>query len=66
VAGDALGLWSWLSGVPGGAVAFFVLAGPAPGVRLPRRAARRLTGAWAFLLSLLLTPLVTSLLGLDG
>lgn len=58
--------WFWLSWVPGGVVAFFLLAGPTPGVRPPRRAARRLTGGWAFLLSLLLTPLVEGLLGLSG
>lgn len=58
--------WFWLSWVPGGVVAFFLLAGPTPGLPAPRRPARRLTGGWAFLLSLLLTPLVTSLLGLGG
>jgi hypothetical protein len=58
--------WFWLSWVPGGVLAFFLLAGPTPGVPAPRRPARRLTGGWALLLSFVLAPVVGSLLGLPA
>ena len=58
--------WFWLSWVPGGVVAHLLLAGPTPLVPGPRRVVRRLTGGWAFLLSLLLAPLVEGLFGLRG
>ena len=44
--------WFWLLLPPFGSVAYLVLAGPTPGVPGPRGAHRRLTGGWAFLLSL--------------
>jgi len=58
--------WFWVSWAPGGVVAFLLLAGPTPGVPVPRRPARRLTGGWALLLSLVLAPLLGDLLGLRG
>lgn len=45
--------WFWLGTTPVGAVAFLVLSGPTPGVPAPDDPARRLTGGWALLLSLL-------------
>lgn len=52
--------WFWLFSTPVGALAFLALSGPTPGLRAPRDPARRLTGGWAFLLSLLLTGAVRS------
>ena len=49
--------WFWLMGSVVGAVAFLLLSGPTPGVRRPSRPAWRLTGGWAFLLSMLLAGL---------
>ena len=46
--------WFWLQWNPVGVLAFLLLSGPVPGVPAPRPGARRLTGGWAFLLSLLL------------
>ncbi|MGY1842940.1 hypothetical protein [Modestobacter sp. SYSU DS0875] len=46
--------WFWLSWNPVGSLAFLLLAGPFPGLPAPRPGTRRLTGGWAFLLSLLL------------
>lgn len=46
--------WFWLLWTPAGFVAFLLLAGPLPLVPGPRRPGRRLTGGWAFLLSLVL------------
>ncbi len=45
--------WFWLGTNPVGVVAFLVLSGPTPGVPAPDNPARRLTGGWALLLSLL-------------
>jgi hypothetical protein len=46
--------WFWLNSNPFGLLAFLLLSGPFPGVPGPRPGARRLTGGWAFLLSLVL------------
>ncbi|MCZ2830399.1 hypothetical protein O2W14_16295 [Modestobacter sp. VKM Ac-2986] len=46
--------WFWLQWNPFGVLALLLLSGPFPGVRAPRPGARRLTGGWAFLLSLFL------------
>ena len=46
--------WFWLNSNPLGVLAFLLLSGPTPGVPAPRPGARRLTGGWAFLLSLVL------------
>ena len=46
--------WFWLNSSPFGVLAFLLLAGPFPGVPGPRPGARRLTGGWAFLASLVL------------
>ena len=46
--------WFWLNSGPFGLLAFLLLSGPFPGVPGPRPGARRLTGGWAFLLSLVL------------
>jgi hypothetical protein len=46
--------WFWLNSGPFGVLAFLLLSGPFPGVPAPRPGARRLTGGWAFLLSLVL------------
>ncbi|MGY1854753.1 hypothetical protein [Modestobacter sp. SYSU DS0290] len=46
--------WFWLAWNPVGPLAFLVLSGPFPGLPAPRPGRRRLTGGWAFLLSLLL------------
>lgn len=51
--------WFWLLLPPIGHVVFLLLSGPTPGVRPPRRGARRLTGGWAFLLSVPLASLLT-------
>lgn len=55
---------SWVSWVPGGVVAFLLLAGPTPLLPAPRRVQRRLTGGWALLLSVFLAPVVGGLVGL--
>ncbi len=48
--------WFWLMWTPIASVGFLLLGGPTPGI--PASAGRRrLTGGWAFLLSLLLAPL---------
>ncbi|MGY2082109.1 hypothetical protein [Modestobacter sp. SYSU DS0657] len=46
--------WFWLSWNPVGSLAFLLLSGPFPGLPAPRPGTRRLTGGWAFLLSLVL------------
>ncbi|MFQ1000418.1 hypothetical protein [Modestobacter sp. SSW1-42] len=46
--------WFWLSWNPFGWLALLLLSGPFPGVPAPRPGAGRLTGGWAFLLSLVL------------
>ncbi|GAB4081704.1 hypothetical protein GCU67_12710 [Modestobacter muralis] len=46
--------WFWFSWNPLGVLAFLLLSGPTPGIPRPRLGARRLTGGWAFLLSLVL------------
>jgi hypothetical protein len=47
--------WFWLTLLmPLGSLAFAVLAGPTPLIPAPRNPARRLTGGWALLLTLLL------------
>jgi len=52
--------WFWLGGVSVGSLLFLVLSGPTPALPAPRDPARRLTGGWAFLLSLVLphTPAI--------
>lgn len=52
--------WFWLLLPPVGSVAFLLLSGPTPGLPSPRNPRRRLTGGVAFLLSLLLMPLLGS------
>jgi hypothetical protein len=44
--------WFWLLLPPVGNVVFLLLSGPTPGVPRPRNPRRRLTGGWAFWLSL--------------
>ena len=46
--------WFWVSGFPFTLILFLVLSGPTPAIPAPRDPARRLTGGWAFLLSLVL------------
>lgn len=48
--------WFWLMWglAPLGSIAYLVLSGPAPFLRPPLDPARRLTGGWAFLLSIML------------
>ena len=46
--------WFWLLMPPVGAIAFLLASGPTPGLPGPRDPHRRLTGGWAFLLSLAL------------
>jgi hypothetical protein len=53
--------WFWLLVSPVGSLVFVLLSGPTPGIPGPRDPRRRLTGGWAFLLSV---P-VASLLGPD-
>ena len=54
--------WAWAWALfftgPVGAGAFAVLAGPTPGLPGPKDANRRLSGGWAFLLLLLLSPVL--------
>ena len=50
--------WFWLLLPPFGSVVYLVLSGPTPGVPGPRDPHRRLTGGWAFLLSLPLTAVL--------
>ncbi len=50
--------WFWLLCSPLTSVVFLVLSGPTPLVPDPRNPARRLTGGWAFLLSLPLAALL--------
>lgn len=55
--------WAWAWALfftgPVGAAAFAVLSGPTPGLPRPKDAARRLGGGWAFLLLLVLSPILT-------
>jgi hypothetical protein len=47
--------WFWLMVLtPVGAMAYLLLAGPTPLVRVPRDPSKRLTGGWAFFLALFL------------
>jgi len=46
--------WFWLGGTPLGPLPFLLLSGPAPALPSPHHPARRMTGGWAFLLSLVL------------
>lgn len=46
--------WFWLISNPLGLTLFLVLSGPTPPLPAPRHPARRLTGGWAFLLSIAL------------
>jgi len=50
--------WFWLLMPPVGIVVYLVLSGPTPGIPGPRNPERRLTGGWAFLLSLVLTAVL--------
>lgn len=52
--------WFWLLFPPVGSVVFVLLSGPTPGIPGPREPRRRLTGGWAFLLSLPLASLLAS------
>ena len=44
--------WFWLQVPPVGGIVFLLASGPTPGVPDPRSRTRRLSGGWAFLLSL--------------
>ena len=46
--------WFWLGGSPFGLILFLLLSGPTPALPAPRDPNRRLTGGWAFLLSIVL------------
>lgn len=50
--------WFWLGLTPVGVIAFALLAGPTPGLPAPRHPHRRLGGLAAFVLSLVLAPLL--------
>ena len=54
---------AWLLLPPVGSIAFLLLSGPTAGLPAPRNPRRRLSGGWAFLLSLPLTGAVGALLG---
>ncbi|HET6910936.1 MAG TPA: hypothetical protein VFH54_16515, partial [Mycobacteriales bacterium] len=51
--------WFWLQVPPVGSIVFLLASGPVPGLRRPRRPGRRLTGGWAFLLSIPLASVLT-------
>lgn len=55
--------WFWLLLPPVGSIAFLLLSGPTVGLPAPRNPRRRLSGGWAFLLSLPLSGAVGALLG---
>lgn len=46
--------WFWLMGLPPVAALFVLLSGPVPGLPPPRRPLDRLTGGWAFFISVVL------------
>ena len=46
--------WFWLAGFPFTLIVCLLLSGPTPALPAPRNPTRRLTGGWAFLLSLVL------------
>jgi hypothetical protein len=50
--------WFWLQMPPLGTIVFLLASGPTPGVPHPRSPRRRLTGGWAFLLSIPLTGIL--------
>lgn len=50
--------WFWLMVSPVGTLAYLVLSGPTPLVPAPRNLTHRLTGGWAFLLTLPLSALL--------
>jgi hypothetical protein len=50
--------WFWLQLPPLGAIAFLLASGPIPGAPHPGSPHRRLTGGWAFLLSIALTGIL--------
>jgi hypothetical protein len=52
--------WLWLFSNPIGMACFLLLSGPVPGLRAPRNVKRRLTGGWAFLLSIVLSSMTVS------
>jgi hypothetical protein len=55
--------WFWLLVPPVGSIAFLLLSGPTAGMPAPKSPGRRLSGGWAFLLSLPLSGAVGALLG---
>lgn len=50
--------WFWLMASPVGIAAFLLLSGPTPLVPAHRNPDRRLTGGWALLLSIVVTPML--------
>lgn len=50
--------WFWILTTGIGPPLFLILAGPTPPLRSPQERHRKLTGGWAFLLALLLHPLL--------
>jgi len=52
--------WFWLQVPPIGGIVFLLASGPTPGVPYPRPPHRRLTGGWAYLLSLPLMGMLTT------
>lgn len=52
--------WFWLLMPPVGAIAFLLASGPTPGLPGPGDPHRRLTGGWAFLLSIPLMSVLES------
>lgn len=55
--------WVWLMSSPIGTAAFLLLSGPFPGLPKPRNPDRRLTGGWAFLLSVVVKAVSITLWG---
>jgi hypothetical protein len=52
--------WFWLVLTPVGSIAFVLFSGPTPLLPTPRDPTRRLTGGWAFLLSIPLGALLNT------
>ncbi len=50
--------WFWLLASPVGIIAFLVLSGPTRSVPAPPDTGRRMTGGWALLLSVVVTPML--------
>ena len=56
--------WFWLSGMPGGALAFLALSGPTPGLRTPPPGEPRLTGGRAFFVALIVGAILSAAVSL--